>query len=233
MELNGLKQNKIIIFNYIPIFFITIYRLLFARFFFGNCRFIPSCSEYAIEAFKKFNFFKAFKISFFRILRCHPFGSHGYDPINDKEDFLIKKVPASYIKKFRIIALYRSKQKKSAVYKEDSKKNTKHYLLFINKKVVSGLTLIKDVGSKKYQIRGMFTLPKFRAMGYGSKLLRKIEFDNLNKNKHFKIWCNARIEAVDFYKKNNYKIVGEEFLIKNIGLHYRMEKNYEKKFLRK
>ena len=92
MELNGLKQTKINIFNYIPIFFITIYRLLFARFFFGNCRFIPSCSEYAIEAFKKFNFFMAFKISFFRILRCHPFGSHGYDPINDKEDFLIKKV---------------------------------------------------------------------------------------------------------------------------------------------
>ena len=47
MELNGSKQTKIVIFNYIPIFFI-IYRFLFARFF-GNCRFIPSCSEYAME----------------------------------------------------------------------------------------------------------------------------------------------------------------------------------------
>ncbi len=33
MELNGSKQTKIVIFNYIPIFFITIYRFLFARFF--------------------------------------------------------------------------------------------------------------------------------------------------------------------------------------------------------
>jgi len=226
MELNGSKQTKVIIFNYIPIFFIIIYRFLFARFFFGNCRFTPSCSEYTLEAFRKFSFFKALKKSFFRILRCHPFGSHGYDPIDDNEDFLIKKVSANYIKKFRIIALYNSNQKKHAFYKEDSKKDTEHYLLFINKKVVSGLTLIKEVGYNKYQIRGMFTLSKFREMGYGSKLLKKIEFDNSNKSrgKGSTIWCNARIDAVDFYKKNNYKILGKEFLIKSIGLHLRMGK---------
>lgn len=227
MELNGSKQNKIVIFNYIPIFFITIYRFLFARFFFGNCRFIPSCSEYAMEAFRKFSFFKALKMSFSRILRCHPFGSSGYDPVSHREDFLIKKVSASYIKKFRIVALYKPNQRKLAFYREDSRKTTEHFLLFIDKKVVSGLTLIKDVEFNKYQIRGMFTLPKFREMGYGSKLLKKIEFDNLNKSKSFLIWCNARIEAVDFYKKNNYKVVGKKFLIKNIGLHFRMEKNYE------
>ena len=89
---------------------------------------------------------------------------------------------------------------------------------------MSGLTLIKEVQFNKYQIRGMFTLLKFREMGYGSKLLKKIEFDNLNKSKSSLIWCNARIEAVDFYKKNNYKVVGKKFLIKNIGLHFRMEK---------
>ena len=224
MELNGSKQTKIVIFNYIPIFFITIYRFLFARFFFGNCRFIPSCSEYAMEAFRKFSFFKAFKMSFSRILRCHPFGSSGYDPISHNEDFLIKKVSANYIKKFRIIALYKSNQRKFAFYKEDSRKTTEHFLLFKNKEVVSGLTLIKEVEFNKYQIRGMFTLKKFREMGYGSKLLKKVELDNLNKSKSSLIWCNARIDAEDFYKKNNYKVVGKKFLIKNIGLHYRMEK---------
>ena len=224
MELNGSKQTKIVIFNYIPIFFITIYRFLFARFFFGNCRFIPSCSEYAMEAFRKFSFFKAFKMSFSRILRCHPFGSSGYDPISHNEDFLIKKVSANYIKKFRIIALYKSNQRKFAFYKEDSRKTTEHFLLFNNKEVVSGLTLIKDVEFNKYQIRGMFTLKKFREMGYGSKLLKKVELDNFNKRKSSLIWCNARIDAGDFYKKNNYKVVGKKFLIKNIGLHYRMEK---------
>ena len=224
MELNGSKQTKIVIFNYIPIFFITIYRFLFARFFFGNCRFIPSCSEYAIEAFRKFGFFKAFKKSFSRILRCHPFGSYGYDPISHKENLFIKKVSANYIKKFRLIALYKNNQRKFVFYKEDLKKTTAHYLLLNDKKVVSGLTLIKEVESNKYQIRGMFTLIKFRKMGYGSKLLNKVEFNNLNKSKSSLIWCNARIEAVDFYKKNNYKVVGKKFLIKNIGLHFRMEK---------
>ena len=224
MELNGSKQTKTVIINYIPIFFITIYRFLFARFFFGNCRFIPSCSEYAIEAFREFGFFKAFKKSFSRILRCHPFGSYGYDPVSHKEVLLIKKVSANFIKKFRIIALYNTNQRKFAFYKEDLKKTTKHYLLLIDKEVVSGLTLIKEVQSNNYQIRGMFTLPKFRKMGYGSKLLTKVEFENFNKGKSCTIWCNARIEAVDFYKKNNYKIVGKKFLIKNIGLHFRMEK---------
>ena len=61
-------------------------------------------------------------------------------------------------------------------------------------------------------------------MGYGSKLLKKVELDNFNKRKGSLIWCNARIDAGDFYKKNNYKVVGKKFLIKNIGLHYRMEK---------
>ena len=224
MELNGSKQTKIVFFNYIPIFFITIYRFLFARFFFGNCRFIPSCSEYAMEAFRKFSFFKAFKMSFSRILRCHPFGSSGYDPISHKEDFLIKKVSANYIKKFRIIALYKPNQRKFALYKEDSRKTTEHFLLFYNNEVVSGLTLMKEVESNKYQIRGMFTLKKFREMGYGSRLLKKVELDNLSKSKSFLIWCNARISAVDFYKKNNYKVVGKKFMIKNIGLHFRMEK---------
>ena len=224
MELNGSKQTKIAIFNYIPIFFITIYRFLFARFFYGNCRFIPSCSEYAMEAFRKFSFFKAFKMSFSRILRCHPYGSSGYDPPSHKEDFSIKKVSATYIKKFRIIALYKSNQRKFAFYKEDLKKTTEHYLLIHDKKVVSGLTLIKEVEFNKYQIRGMFTLPKYREMGYGSKLLTRVEFDNLKKGKVSTIWCNARVEAVDFYKKNNYKIIGKKFMIKNIGMHFRMGK---------
>ena len=45
----------------------------------------------------------------------------------------LKKVSANYIKKFRIIALYNSNQRKFAFYKEDLRKTTEHFLLF-NKK---------------------------------------------------------------------------------------------------
>lgn len=45
------------------------------------CRYSPSCSNYAREAFQKFNFFKAFFLTVYRILRCNPFSKGGFDPV--------------------------------------------------------------------------------------------------------------------------------------------------------
>ncbi|MBO4359283.1 MAG: membrane protein insertion efficiency factor YidD [Eubacteriaceae bacterium] len=46
-----------------------------------HCRFIPTCSEYSYQAFQKYGFFKGAYLSIRRILRCHPFGKSGYDPL--------------------------------------------------------------------------------------------------------------------------------------------------------
>ena len=48
------------------------------------CRFTPTCSAYALEAFKKRGFFIGFILSFWRILRCNPFSKGGYDPVPEK-----------------------------------------------------------------------------------------------------------------------------------------------------
>ena len=45
------------------------------------CRFVPTCSEYALEALRKHGFFKGLILSVWRILRCNPFGKGGYDPV--------------------------------------------------------------------------------------------------------------------------------------------------------
>lgn len=45
------------------------------------CRFVPTCSEYALAAFKKYGFFKGFVLTVWRILRCNPFNKGGYDPL--------------------------------------------------------------------------------------------------------------------------------------------------------
>ena len=46
-----------------------------------SCRFTPTCSQYALEAFRKHGPFKGFYLAVRRILRCHPWGGHGYDPV--------------------------------------------------------------------------------------------------------------------------------------------------------
>lgn len=46
-----------------------------------TCRYLPTCSEYAVEAIKKHGPFKGLKLAVKRFLRCHPWGGHGYDPV--------------------------------------------------------------------------------------------------------------------------------------------------------
>lgn len=45
------------------------------------CRFYPSCSSYALQALERFGLVQAILLSTRRILRCHPGGSYGYDPV--------------------------------------------------------------------------------------------------------------------------------------------------------
>lgn len=45
------------------------------------CRFVPTCSQYAIEAIEKYGAFKGSILAIWRILRCNPFSKGGYDPI--------------------------------------------------------------------------------------------------------------------------------------------------------
>jgi putative membrane protein insertion efficiency factor len=46
-----------------------------------TCRFTPTCSEYAIEAVRKYGALKGLRLAVKRILRCHPWGGQGYDPV--------------------------------------------------------------------------------------------------------------------------------------------------------
>ena len=46
-----------------------------------NCRFTPTCSQYGIEAIRKYGPFKGGWMTLKRIGRCHPWGKHGHDPV--------------------------------------------------------------------------------------------------------------------------------------------------------
>ena len=45
------------------------------------CRFTPTCSNYMIDALNKYGTLKGLKLGIKRILRCHPHGDYGYDPV--------------------------------------------------------------------------------------------------------------------------------------------------------
>ena len=46
-----------------------------------ECKYYPTCSEYSIQAIKKYGFFKGVFLSIKRILKCNPFSKGGYDPL--------------------------------------------------------------------------------------------------------------------------------------------------------
>ena len=79
--------------TYILIKMIKGYRFLISPLLGHSCRYLPTCSEYSVEALKTFGFFKGFYLSLKRILSCHPIkflgGGEGFDPVN--KDMKAKK----------------------------------------------------------------------------------------------------------------------------------------------
>ena len=74
--------NKIVTFPLILL--IRGYQLIVSPILGSNCRFMPTCSEYALESFKAYGLIKGTFLTIKRIGKCHPWGSHGYDPIPTK-----------------------------------------------------------------------------------------------------------------------------------------------------
>lgn len=65
--------------KYFLILIIKFYKLFLSPLLGNNCRFYPTCSNYALEALKKFSTFYAIKIIILRLLRCNPWGGSGID----------------------------------------------------------------------------------------------------------------------------------------------------------
>ncbi len=63
---------------------IRFYRLVVSPLIGSNCRFQPTCSEYALEALKTHGAFRGGWLAARRIVRCHPLGGSGYDPVPGK-----------------------------------------------------------------------------------------------------------------------------------------------------
>lgn len=71
--------KQITIFPFIVL--IKFYKVCISPYTPASCRFTPTCSEYALQAFRKWGPVKGLYLSIRRLLRCHPWGGSGYDPV--------------------------------------------------------------------------------------------------------------------------------------------------------
>ncbi|RYE36364.1 MAG: membrane protein insertion efficiency factor YidD [Sphingobacteriaceae bacterium] len=63
------------------ILIIRLYQFLLSPILGASCRFTPTCSQYGLEAIRKYGPFKGGWLTLKRIGRCHPWGKHGHDPV--------------------------------------------------------------------------------------------------------------------------------------------------------
>ena len=111
----------------------------------------------------------------------------------------------------------------------DFDKDTIHLGAYIDEELVSIVTLINRrkelLKGEQFQLRGMGTLSEYRGKGYGKLLVRRSEEYLISRGIQT-IWCNARTEAIGFYKSLNYNTIGEPFNVPKIGIHYLMFKEF-------
>jgi len=112
-------------------------------------------------------------------------------------------------------------------FKGDFDENTFHLGAFKKNKLIAVSSYMKveneNFKGTQYQLRGMATLEEFQGFGAGKLMIQKA-FEILKVLNIDCLWCNARVIAVNFYKKQGLQTFGEKFDINHVGAHYVMYK---------
>ncbi|MFI1745430.1 GNAT family N-acetyltransferase [Thalassobellus sediminis] len=145
-----------------------------------------------------------------------------------EKDYLIKIINAKATYQVRQPVLRAGKPLESCVFDGDNFDTTIHIGIFVKNELIGVCSFFKNnqdliYETSQYQLRGMAILKTFQSFGFGKTILNYGELYLKNKGINT-IWCNAREIAVNFYKKNDYQIIGSPFKIKDIGVHYLMQK---------
>lgn len=140
----------------------------------------------------------------------------------------VRKISASETYKVRHQVLRQGKPIDSCKFEGDDLDTTFHLGLFYYSELIGVATYMKNrnelfQSTFQYQLRGMAILQQFQGKKFGNVLLEKGEQILKTRKCNF-IWCNARQNAVSFYKNFGFEVNGNEFLIPEIGPHYVMHK---------
>lgn len=139
-----------------------------------------------------------------------------------------KEIDIKLVYPIRNLVLRKGKPIESCYFDGDEEESTKHFGVEFENKIVGVVSLFEQKNNLfkengQFQIRGMAVLEEFQHKGFGKLLINKVETYCKEINSDL-IWFNARENAVPFYEKLNYSVIGKPFDIKDIGLHYVMFK---------
>jgi ribosomal protein S18 acetylase RimI-like enzyme len=140
----------------------------------------------------------------------------------------IKKITPEASYPVRHDVLRKGKPIASCRFEGDDLPTTRHYGLFEDDRLQGIISLFENSNhwfeaTKQMQIRGMAVLEHNQGKGYGKQLVHFCE-KYLAETDCELVWFNARENAIGFYQKLGYTILGEPFNIEGIGTHYIMWK---------
>lgn len=138
--------------------------------------------------------------------------------------FIVKKISASATYSVRSQVLRPGRPISECYFPGDDEKDSFHLGIFKNEKLIGVASFVKNSNpffdpSFQYQLRGMAVLPEFKGMGIGALLLKEGESIIAKKHPEPFLWFNARITAVDFYKKQGYITFGNKFDVPGVCEH--------------
>ena len=126
----------------------------------------------------------------------------------------------------RHVVLREGLPREAAIFDGDHLPDSRHYGAFEAGRAVGCATLLLNQweGEPAWQLRGMAVAPHLCGRGVGRAVLQFLEADVRETSPVRLLWCNARVPASGFYRKQGWSIRSEQFEIPTAGPHYKMTK---------
>ena len=134
----------------------------------------------------------------------------------------IRTASAAEVVDLRHRVLRKGRPRSTAIFDGDTSDASRHWVAERGGEIVGVASVMAsvcpDAPQRRWQLRGMAVDPGQRGLGIGRALLRQLQ-DEVGEP----LWCNARVSAAQFYEKEGWKPISEDFEIEGIGPHRRLE----------
>ena len=146
--------------------------------------------------------------------------------------FTVQLISAGETYFIRNIVLRPGRSVKECYFLGDDAKGTFHLGIFKDNNIIGVASFMKNSNPffdhiTQYQLRGMAVLPQYKGQGLGTLLLKEGELKIRKEGKEPFLWFNARVSAINFYKKHGYQNFGQKFEVPGVCEHIIMYKLLE------